>query len=210
MLKITNLKKSYNNDIVLQIKDLTIEPGINWVRGSNGTGKSTFLKSAAGVVAFEGDILLDSKISIKKQSVAYRKLVNFAEAEPVFPEFLSGTELIRLFASAKDAPKKQEEYFIETMKMESYINDPVGTFSSGMLKKLSLVLAFIGNPSLILLDEPLITIDSDSLKVLYTWITDQSDQHGTGFLLTSHQVVEEQLLPVINALLVEHRTLKYV
>ena len=210
MLRITNLEKSYNNDIVLQIKDLTIEPGINWVRGSNGTGKSTFLKSAAGVVAFEGDIVLNSTTSIKMQSVAYRKLVNFAEAEPIFPDFLTGTELIRLFATAKDAPKKQEEYFIETMKMESYVSDPVGTFSSGMLKRLSLLLAFIGNPSLILLDEPLITIDTESIKTLYSWITEQSIHQGTGFLLSSHQVVESQLLPAVKELLVEHQTLKYV
>lgn len=210
MLKIKNFKKSYNKDIVLQIDNLIIESGINWIRGANGTGKSTFLKSAAGIIAFEGDVMLSSGISIKSQSVAYRKLVNFAEAEPAFPEFLTGIDLIRLFIKAKVAPKNQADYFIETMKMESYVGDPLGTFSSGMLKKLSLLLAFIGNPELVLLDEPLITMDSESLKILYSWISLYHSQQGTSFLLSSHQALEDSFLYSVKELLVEDQTLKYV
>lgn len=210
MLKITNFKKSYNKDVVLQIDNLIIDSGINWIRGANGTGKSTFLKSTAGIIAFEGDTALGSGISLKKQSVDYRKLVNFAEAEPVFPGFLTAIDLIHLFSKAKNAPANQADYFIETMKMETFIGDPVGTFSSGMLKKLSLMLAFIGNPELILLDEPLITMDSESLLTLYSWIADYHSKHGTSFLLSSHQALENSFLPAVKQLLVEDQTLKYV
>lgn len=210
MLKITNFKKSYNKNIILEIDNLTIEPGISWIRGANGTGKSTFLKSVAGIIAFEGDLMLSSGVSIKKQSVAYRKLVNFAEAEPVFPEFLTGTDLIRLFIKAKDGPVNQADYFIETMKMESYVGDPVGTFSSGMHKKLSLLLAFIGNPELVLLDEPLITMDSEALKTLYSWISESHSKQGTNFMLSSHQALEDSFLPSVKELLVAGQTLKYV
>ncbi|MBE9463589.1 ATP-binding cassette domain-containing protein [Dyadobacter subterraneus] len=210
MLKITNFKKSYNKDLILQIDNLTIESGISWIRGANGTGKSTFLKSAAGIIAFEGDLSLASDVSIKAQPVAYRKLVNFAEAEPVFPEFLTGTDLIRLFTKAKDAPVKQADYFVETMKMGSYVSDPVGTFSSGMLKKLSLLLAFIGNPKLILLDEPLITMDSQALQTLYGWIDEYYSKKGTSFLLSSHQALDESFPHGIRELLVAGQTLKYI
>jgi ABC-2 type transport system ATP-binding protein len=210
MLKIINFRKSYHRDLILQIDDLTIASGISWIRGSNGAGKSTFLKAAAGIVAFDGDLDLSSGISLKKQSVAYRKCVNFAEAEPVFPEFLTGTDLIGLFIKAKDAPKRQEDYFIESMAMGSYVSNPVGTFSSGMLKKLSLVLAFIGNPELVLLDEPLITMDSEALKMLYAWISESYIQKGTSFLLSSHQSLENKLLPDVKELLVANQTLTYL
>lgn len=210
MIKITNFKKSYKNELVLQIDDLDIASGIYWVKGANGSGKSTFLKAVAGIISFDGDILLHPKINIKKQSVAYRKLVNFAEAEPVFPDFLTGIELVRLFTSAKNAPEKQEDFYIETMHAGSYMSDPVGTYSSGMLKKLSLILAFIGNPALILLDEPLITIDTESLKILYSWISGSVSQQGTSFLLSSHQMLDNQFIPAFKELLVEHQTLKYI
>ncbi|WP_159477287.1 ATP-binding cassette domain-containing protein [Dyadobacter sp. 3J3] len=210
MLKITNYKKSYKKDIVLEVDNLTIESGINWIRGANGTGKSTFLKSAAGIIAFEGELVLNSGISIKKQPIAYRKQVNFAEAEPVFPEFLTGTDLIKLFTKAKGVPTNQADYFIETMKMQAYVRDPIGTFSSGMLKKLSLLLAFIGHPKLVLLDEPLITMDSESLKTLYSWIVEYYSKEGTSFLLSSHQALEDSFLPTIQELLVDDQTIKYV
>jgi ABC-2 type transport system ATP-binding protein len=210
MLQIENFLKSYHRQTVLQIDRLEVRPGIYWVKGANGSGKSTFLKAVAGLIHFQGNIILNSGIDIKKQPVAYRKQVNFAEAEPIFPEFLTGWEMIRLFADAKNAPKNQEEYFIESMNMQDYLGDSVGSYSSGMLKKLSLVLAFLGRPTLILLDEPLITIDADSLKVLYDWISQANDSHQTSFLLSSHQNFENTLLPNVQEMLVEQQTLKFI
>ncbi len=208
MLRFVNFQKSYGQYPALDIPAFDIEPGIYWIKGVNGSGKSTLLKSIAGILAFQGDILLDD-ISIKKEPVAYRKLVNFAEAEPLFPEFLTGRELINLFASAKDAPSGQEDSYLDSMDMRSYISKPVGTYSSGMLKKLSLVLAFLGKPKLILLDEPLITIDAAALTVLYQWIAEQHQQYQTSFLLSSHQVLDADLLPA-GILQVDKQTLTHV
>jgi ABC-2 type transport system ATP-binding protein len=210
MLQFKEFKKLYGGFPALKVDELSIDPGIYWIKGVNGSGKSTLLKSIAGILSFEGDILLDNNISIKKQPVEYRKLVNFAEAEPIFPEFLTGKELIALFAQAKDAPAGQELHYIDTMQMQAYVNRPVGTYSSGMLKKLSLVLAFMGKPKLILLDEPLITIDTSSLKILNTWIAERHNQEGTSFLLSSHQALEHAELPIARELLVEDQTLKFI
>ena len=209
MLQFVGFQKSYGSITVLKINSLSIDPGIFWIKGTNVSGKSTFLKTIAGILNFDGDILLDPGISIKKHPVAYRKLVNFAEAEPVFPEFLTGIEMMKLFASTKEAPKGQGDYFIESMKMNAYINEPLGTYSSGMLKKLSIVLAFLGNPKIILLDEPLITIDTESLKVLYKWIAEKHHQERVSFFLSSHQPLEVDELIITEELLVDHKTVKF-
>jgi ABC-2 type transport system ATP-binding protein len=210
MLQFQNFTKSYGNYPALKIENLQLQAGIYWIKGVNGSGKSTLLKSIAGILAFDGDILIDNTISIKKQPVAYRKLVNFAEAEPVFPDFLTGSEMIALFADAKDAPTGQEEHYIKSMGMQSFVERPVGTYSSGMMKKLSLLLAFLGKPKLILLDEPLITIDIASLAVLNTWIRERREQEGSSFLLSSHQILEDGSLPVSGELLVKDQTLKFI
>jgi ABC-2 type transport system ATP-binding protein len=208
MLQFVEFQKFYNNFPALKIDNLTIEPGIYWVKGVNGSGKSTLLKSIAGILSFNGDIILNRNISIKKDPVAFRKLVNFAEAEPLFPEFLTGMEMVKLFVSAKDAPAGQEQQFIESMKMQSYIERPIGTYSSGMLKKLSLVLAFLGRPKLILLDEPLITIDTESLKILYNWINIQRKENGVSFMLSSHQQLGAKDIDNTMELEVAEQTLK--
>lgn len=210
MLQFVNFTKRYGSYPALKIDSLKLETGIYWIKGVNGSGKSTLLKSLAGILAFEGDISIDGDISIKKQPVAYRKLVNFAEAEPVFPEFLTGTEMIALFIDAKDAPEGQEQSYLKSMNMQSFVDRPIGTYSSGMLKKLSLLLAFLGKPKLILLDEPLITIDTASLAVLNTWIRERYEQEGTSFLLSSHQMLEDGSLPLSGELLVEEQTLKFI
>ena len=117
--------------------------------------------------------------------------------------------MIRLFATAKDAPAGQEQSFIESMKMASYIDSPIGIYSSGMLKKISLVLAFMGNPKIILLDEPLITLDSESLKVFYSWIAEKYQKDGISFFLSSHQDLNRDGLFSTQELLVANKTVKF-
>jgi ABC-2 type transport system ATP-binding protein len=206
MLQFSRFQKSYGNFSALTIHDLTLTSGIYWVKGANGSGKSTLLKAVAGILSFDGEIIID-QISSKKQPVRYRQLVNFAEAEPLYPEFLTGTEMINLFVSAKNAPATQATYYVESMQMQSFIAKPLGAYSSGMLKKLSLVLAFLGNPGLILLDEPLITLDTEALQVLYQWIIEKVTQQRTGFLLSSHQEVDKELLSAAKEILVDRQTI---
>lgn len=194
MLHFNQFEKSYFGHLVLKIDNIKIPEGIFWIKGSNGIGKSTLLKSIAGILSFQGDIAI-GKVYLKSHGVAYRKLVNFAEAEPLFPEFLTGSEMIDLFAKAKGAVRGQEEDLITGMGMKTYIHNPLGSYSSGMLKKLSLVLAFLGQPKLILLDEPLNTIDVESLEVLYRWINAKYQNEKVSFLLSSHQPLDEVKLP---------------
>ena len=208
MLHFKGFQKKYGSFLALEIDDLHLKPGLYWVTGENGSGKSTFLKTIAGILSFDGDIVLNDLASVKKQPVAYRKLVNFAEAEPIYPGFLTGKEMIRLFASAKGAMEGQEDYFIQSMKMESYIDHPLATYSSGMMKKLSLLLAFLGKPQLILLDEPLITLDSDALIIFYRWIEVKHLQDGVSFFLSSHQELSLDANLLAQKISVEMKTVK--
>ncbi|GAB2620661.1 hypothetical protein GCM10027035_16140 [Emticicia sediminis] len=208
-LSFTNYRKSFGVVEVLNINDLTLESGIYWVKGENGSGKSTLFKSIAGIIDFDGNIELNKSLNSQKQTVEFRKMVNFAEAEPLFPEFLTGKDLINLFAEAKNAPDFQSEIYLSDMKMQTYINEPVGAYSSGMLKKLSIVLAFLGKPQLILLDEPLITLDTDSLKILYKWIETKFVEDGVSFFISSHQALSFDSGIVTKTLLVENRTLNF-
>ncbi|NVO86185.1 ABC transporter ATP-binding protein [Hymenobacter terrestris] len=209
MLQLHNFSKSYRGRAVLRIDSFAFSPGTSWIQGANGSGKSTLLRAIAGVTPFEGDILLAGQLSVKKQAVAYRRLVNFAEAEPLFPEFLTGRELIHLFRAAKNGPPHQEDFYLEGLHMTSYVHEPVGTYSSGMLKKLSLVLAFLGQPTCIVLDEPLTTLDAAAIPVLCSWMVRQQAQQGTSFLLSSHQAFAAGSLPAMQQLLIEHATLHY-
>ncbi|MCX2495044.1 ATP-binding cassette domain-containing protein [Pedobacter sp. PF22-3] len=207
MLHFSQFEKSYFDHLVLKIDNIMLPEGIFWLKGSNGSGKSTLLKAIAGILSFKGDIAI-GKVYLKTHGVSYRRLVNFAEAEPLFPEFLTGLEMVDIFAQAKGATTGQEETLINEMGMKPYIHHPLGSYSSGMLKKLSLVLAFLGKPKLILLDEPLNTIDIESLAILYRWINKKYQNEKVSFLLSSHQPLDELKLPGINQVWIEDKEIK--
>lgn len=207
MLSLKNISKSYSNHLVITIPELELSRGIYWLKGSNGAGKSTLLKTMAGLLPFKGDIILNNTVSLKKDPVNYRFLVNHAEAEPQFPAFLTGDELTRFVCSVKKGTVQQITDLKEMLGIENYLSNPAGSYSSGMLKKLSLLLAFIGQPEWILLDEPLTTLDLATQEALCRLIN-QKNKLGISFLLTSHHEIDISVIPFDGIFLVENKKLK--
>jgi ABC-2 type transport system ATP-binding protein len=190
MLQLNNIEKWYGSHHIFSINDLNLPAGIYWLKGANGAGKSSFIKMLAGLVPFKGDVFIDEKISIRKNPVHYRLLLNHSEAEPVYPSFLTGNELIDFVSIIKKGTKQQINEIRQILAIDDYLQNPTGSFSSGMLKKLSLLLAFIGQPKWILLDEPLTTLDQSSQKALCKLIMEQYQQKNISFIITSHHDIE--------------------
>jgi ABC-2 type transport system ATP-binding protein len=184
MLQIQQFRKSYPTGFQIQIDSLRLSKGIHLIKGENGSGKSTLLKAIAGIHDFEGDAILEG-LSLKKDGLAYRKLVNYSEAEPLFPEFLNMDELIAFVSKTKGAQEGQVESLKEILAIGDFSKNSISSYSSGMLKKTGLILAFLGNPKLIILDEPYTTIDVGSQKRLTELINNEMKK-GVSFLLTSH------------------------
>jgi len=187
MIQFTNFQKQYGEYKVLDIAALQIQPGIYWLKGMNGSGKSTLLRCLAGLIPFEGAISIND-ISIQKNKRLHRQMVNYSEAEPLYPDFLNGRELIDFYVSAKAGNRSLCLQYAEQLQLHNALQKQTGSYSSGMLKKLSLLLAFTGKPKWILLDEPLITLDTDAVQIILQLI-EQAYNQGVSFLLTSHQDV---------------------
>src|SRR5436305_11227025 len=165
MLQFDHVYKTYNQQPVLEISHLRLERSIYWLKGVNGSGKTTLLSILAGLIPFKGDIRLDG-VDLHQDPVSYRSLVNFAGAEPFYPDFITGNEMVRFYQEIRRAAAVQIDMLINLFKMHHFLKSPIGTYSSGMVKKLSLLLAFIGKPSLLLLDEPLSMLDEGSVNIL--------------------------------------------
>lgn len=168
----------------MQIEDLQLQAGTYWLQGENGAGKTTLLKSIAGLIPFEGQIEVEG-VSLRKQRRLYTQIVSFSEAEPVYPLFLTGSELLQFYLDTKGGTKEKAICLAEDLGIAPFLKNKVGTYSSGMMKKLSLLLCFTGNPRLLLLDEPFVTLDAASVKVLQGLITERSA--NVSFLISTHQ-----------------------
>ena len=206
MLTIENFSKHYNGVLALHIPYLSLTKGIFWIKGTNGSGKTTLFKSIAGLLPYEGNIQIQEGINGKTHPQAYRMLINFGEAEPLFPDFLTAKDLINFVAVTKKGSATQKENLIASLGIEDFYHKPCGTYSSGMLKKLSLALAFLGNPALIILDEPLITLDDQTVEKVYTLINEYY-ANGISFLLSSHQNFGFTSLPIQATYVVAQQTI---
>ncbi len=208
MLQFANVYKSYDQQPVLEISSLKLERNVYWLQGINGSGKTTFLSMLAGLIPFKGDILLDG-INLREKPLSYRRLVNFAEAEPLYPDFITGLELVSFYQDIRKAANIQTDLLVNLFKMHRFLSMPVGTYSSGMIKKLSLLLAFIGKPSLILLDEPLATLDEGSVHILPDLIRAYNKEFKTCFIFSSHQPFKSYSL-AINKILITEQSLQFI
>ena len=204
MLQFRKVEKFYGAHLALTVPDLDLDRGMYWIQGENGSGKTTFLKMLAGLHPFKGEIFLApsgmglsekdlvrsksvQSLSIFKDRNEFLKRVNYAEAEPLYPPFLTAKDLVELYGATKKADIAAAKQQLEALHILDAYEQTVGTYSSGMVKKLSLVLAFMGNPDWILLDEPLITIDVAAVELVCQWINDWHAQKGISFLISSHQ-----------------------
>jgi len=207
MLTIRNYQKSYGQRLILTVEEANFDEGTHWVKGENGSGKTTLLMSLAGIIPFEGEVTFNS-INLRQHQVKFRECVSVSEAKPEFPGFLKGTDLLRFISSIRNADKKQQAHLVEAFDAGSFLQDPVYSYSSGMLKKLSIILAFLGSTPLIILDEPLATLDEKSQQHLAALIEERSKQQEMTFILSSHQNLPERIRPASVHAVVNHMLTK--
>ncbi|NIJ53187.1 ABC transporter ATP-binding protein [Dyadobacter arcticus] len=205
VLEIRDLHQQYGDQEILAIPSFQINHGVYWIQGENGAGKSTLFRTLSGMLPYQGTVLLDDRYNLKKHPVDYRLRLNLGEAEPLYPSFLTPSDLISFVAEAKRAPKGQSEMLIGAFGI-NYLKTPFGSCSSGMVKKVSLAVAFLGEPSVIILDEPLITIDREAQEGLLSLIK-STHLAGVTFLLSSHQLFQQNGLSVTKGFLLKNKTL---
>lgn len=198
MLSLSGFEKKYPSGFEVVIPQLDLPEGIHLILGGNGSGKSTLLKALAGIHPANGEVLLNGA-SLSSQPIDYRRKIGFSAAEPTFPEYLNLTDLITVVANAKQSTHAEIAELTTILEVGEFMTYPIGGYSSGMLKKSALMLAFLGKPKLIILDEPFTTIDAQTQGQLVQLIC-QRAKEGTGFLITSHQSGPIELLPVTSVL----------
>ena len=207
MLTIKNFSKSYYQEKILSFPELKIPKGIHWVKGENGSGKTTFFKALSGLLPYHGEISFDDGISLNNNPVHFRKLINYGEAEPLYPGFLTAKDIIRFVGKTKGSSVSHQKKITEHFEIPAFEEKSCQTYSSGMLKKLSLALAFLGTPRCIILDEPLITLDEHARCRLFDMINDSIRKDGTSFLISSHQVIENISIGPINTYTIQDKTI---
>jgi len=191
MIEITGLYKTFGKNPVLVDLDLAIpDRGIFAILGPNGSGKTTLIKSILGMaLPNKGSILLHGK-AIKNQS-AYRNQIQYLPQIANFPNNLTVTELINMLKDLRNQPCS-ETALIERFGLQPFLKKKLATLSGGTKQKVNIVLAFMFDAPLIILDEPTTGLDPAALIKLKELIRLEKEK-GKTILITTHimQFVEE-------------------
>ncbi len=184
MITIHGLKKAFNSNEVLKGIELEITAGkITAILGPNGSGKTTLIKSILGmVIPDEGDILIRQK-NIKNQW-NYRNEISYLPQIARFPENLRVTELISMIKDLR-AESTDESHLIEIFGLEEYLEKKLRNLSGGTRQKVNVVLAFMYDSPLIIMDEPTAGLDPVALLHLKALIISEQAK-GKTLLFTTH------------------------
>ncbi|PZI17353.1 antibiotic ABC transporter ATP-binding protein [Staphylococcus aureus] len=184
LIQISNINKSFNKRCVLKNISFDIEQGkCIALIGKNGAGKSTLIDILIGNVnANSGEIFdKDKLLQSENRSIMFQKTM--------FLDQLKVIEIINLYQSFYENPLPLEEIIELTKFDSSQLNQFVNKLSGGQQRLLDFVLSLIGQPQLILLDEPTSTMDIEIREYFWSIIENLKEDNRT-ILYTSHYIEE--------------------
>lgn len=197
MIQIQNLSKSFHKNQVLSSLDLEIsQPGVFAVLGPNGSGKTTLIKCILGMVIPDSGQIRYQGASITNEW-KYRAAISYLPQIARFPENLTVNELLQMIRDIRDQAARAEE-IIHLFGLEPWLNSRLGTLSGGTRQKVNLVLAFMYDNPVIIMDEPTAGLDPVALIRLKDLIQAER-QKGKIILVTTHVMnfVEEMANEIV-------------
>ena len=191
MLQASHVTKKYgkvtaNEDISLEVR----EGQIAVLLGPNGAGKSTLIKCIAGLLRFEGEIIIGGHVN---KSLEAKRLLGYIPEMPAVYDLLTVQEHLSFIRRAYRMPDDGYGDALLTRLELMDKKDKLGReLSKGMQQKLSIACALVHRPRLIVFDEPLMGLDPHAIKELKQMIQELRDE-GAAILISTHMLdsVEE-------------------
>lgn len=160
--------------------------------GANGAGKTTVIKCLLGLLRYEGRIRVNG-YDAGKQGRAARRLIGYVPQELAFYDDMTALESAQFFADLKQTPASQAIAVLSQVGLAEHAGKPVAALSGGMKQRLALGLALLGEPPVLVLDEPTSNLDAAGRRQFLQLLA-QLKAAGKTLFFTSHRLEEIELL----------------
>lgn len=185
MIRLDGVTKRYGDQQVLRGVSFAVSRGrVAALWGPNGAGKSTTLRCLLGLIGFEGTALVDG-CDVRRHPREARRRIGYVPQE--FPYYdLTVADSLDLFCGLKRAPRRRGDELLAQVGLAGEQAKQVGALSGGMRQRLALALALLGDPPVLLLDEPTANLDAISRHQLMGQLAALRNQ-GKTILFASHR-----------------------
>ena len=196
-----DVTKRFGRLPVLRGLSFSVMPGrISALAGPNGAGKSTLIKAVLGLVRPDSGTLTVDGVPVGEDP-RYRTRIGYMPQVARFPENLTGREVVRMLRDLRGDSVPEDDELFESFGLVLELDKPVRTLSGGTKQKLNAAVAFMFQPSLLILDEPTAGLDPIANGLLKTKILEARDA-GATVILSSHVLSElEELMDDVLLLL---------
>lgn len=203
MITFRGFGKRYGEHQAVRDLDLKVGPGeVVALLGPNGSGKTTSLKAAAGLVKPTSGAVLVGNPGRPSSEPEARRCLSFLPQRVAFQDSLSGQEVLNFHRQIRGVDAAHASAALGVASLNGAVVRAVSTYSGGMLQRLGLAVALLPDAPVFLLDEPTAALDPDGLEAFYKVIA-KSRADGRAVLFTSHQMGDAERLADRFAILVD-------
>jgi len=186
LLIVEEVTKRYGETLAVDGVSLRVGAGeVYALLGANGAGKSTLIRMMTGLAEPDAGGVTVCGEEMRRRPLAAKRRVGYLPEELYFYQRLTGREYLRLVAGLKGAREERVSEEVEFFELSAVEGKWVGGYSLGMRKKLGLAAAFVGEPRVLILDEPLNGLDVEMMRKLRLRVARERDR-GVAFVVSSH------------------------
>lgn len=187
-----NLQKSYGSQI--RVKDLSLcvpKASVYGFLGPNGAGKTTTLKLLLGLIHPDrGNVWFFGEKMNKRNRLQILRHTGSLIEGPSFYGHLTGLENLQIIAKLKGVPSKEITRALETVRLTSQKDKKVKHYSLGMKQRLGIAMALLGNPEILILDEPTNGLDPAGIQEIRALIKELARTRSMTIIISSHILSE--------------------
>jgi ABC-2 type transport system ATP-binding protein len=193
MIQVNNLSKKYNTTTVLNIQELEIPKGQSFgLVGNNGAGKTTFFSLLLDLIEPSSGAIINNKVQVNT-SENWKRFTGAFLDESFLIGYLTAEEYFYFIGELRGQNKadvdallqKHEEFFNgEILNTKKYLRD----LSKGNMKKVGIIATLIGNPEVVILDEPFANLDPTTVSRLKKIVKELAENPEITILISSHDL----------------------
>ncbi|HRR32123.1 MAG TPA: ABC transporter ATP-binding protein [Candidatus Sumerlaeia bacterium] len=198
LIRIENLTKNFEEVCAVKNLSLTIPAGeVFAFLGPNGAGKTTTIKAMTGLLRPTHGRAIIGGYDIQEQPFEAKRLIGYIPDHPYVYEKLSGVEFFRfigdLFGVPRDIQEKRMEQYFQIFSLMDARDKLIENYSHGMRQKLVMSISLMHDPKALVIDEPMVGLDPQSMKIVKRLFRETAEKGAAVFLSTHLLSVAEEV-----------------